>query len=121
VIGDRAWLENDFVPLVQKRGAAIIAARGKSSAMSAANAAIDHVKSLLRPTPANDWVSAAVVSKGEYGVPEGLVFGYPCKSDGKGNWQIVPGLQLDAFGKGKFDLTLKELLEEKEDVKDLLG
>ncbi len=89
VIGDRAWLENEFIPLVQKRGAAVIAARGKSSAMSAANAAIDHVKSLLKPTPANDWVSAAVVSKGEYGVPKGLVFGYPCRSDGKANWQVI--------------------------------
>jgi malate dehydrogenase len=120
-IGDRKWLENEFIPLVQKRGAAIIAARGKSSAMSAANAAIDHVKSLLKPTPANDHVSAAVVSKGEYGVPKGLVFGYPCRSDGKENWQVVEGLTLDAFGKVKFEATLKELLEEKELVKDLIG
>jgi malate dehydrogenase len=121
VIGDRAWLENEFIPLVQKRGAAVIAARGKSSAMSAANAAIDHVKSLLKATPGNDWVSAAVVSKGEYGVPKGLVFGYPCRSDGKANWQVVEGLTLDAFGKGKFQTTLNELLEEREMVKDLIG
>jgi malate dehydrogenase len=121
VIGDRKWLENDFIPLVQKRGAAIIAARGKSSAMSAANAAIDHVKSLHKPTPAGDWVSAATVSKGEYGVPKGLVFGYPCRSDGKGNWQVVDGVTLDAFGKSKFEATLKELLEERDLVKDLIG
>jgi malate dehydrogenase len=121
VIGDRRWLEGEFIPLVQKRGAAIIEARGKSSAMSAASAAIDHVKSLQKPTPANDWVSAAVVSKGEYGVPKGLVFGYPCRSDGKGNWQVAEGLTLDEFGKGKFAATLKELLEEQEMVKGLLG
>jgi malate dehydrogenase len=121
VIGDRAWLENEFIPLVQKRGAAIIAARQKSSAMSAANAAIDHVKSLLRPTPAGDWTSAAVASRGEYGVSEGLVFGYPCTSDGRANWQVVDGLPLDAFGKAKFAATLKELEEEKEMVKDLIG
>jgi malate dehydrogenase len=121
VIGNRVWLENDFIPLVQKRGAAVIAARGKSSAMSAANAAIDHVKSLLKPTPAGDWTSAAVVSKGEYGVPKGLVFGYPCRSDGKANWQVVEGVTLDAFGKGKFQTTLNELLEEKEMVRDLIG
>lgn len=121
VIGDRGWLESTFIPLVQKRGAAVIEARGKSSAMSAANAALDHVKSLLTPTPANDWVSMATVSKGEYGVPEGLVFGYPCRSDGKGNATIVDGVTLDAFGKGKFQKTLDELLEEREMVKGLLG
>jgi malate dehydrogenase len=120
VIRDRGWLENEFIPLVQKRGAAVIAARGLSSAMSAANAAIDHVKSLLTPTPANDWVSAATVSKGEYGVPAGMVFGYPCRSDGKGNWQVVDGVKLDAFGQGKFQTTLNELLEERELVKDKL-
>jgi len=121
VITDRAWLENTFVPLVQKRGAAVIEKRGSSSALSAANGTIDHVKSLVRPTPAGDWISMAVVSKGEYGVPPGLVFGYPCTTDGQGNYQIVEGLQLDDFGKSKFDITLKELLEEREAVKDLLG
>src|SRR5262245_9844849 len=79
VITDRGWLENTFVPLIQTRGAAVIKARGSSSALSAANGALDHVKSLLHPTPANDWVSMAVVSKGEYGVPPGVVFGYPCR------------------------------------------
>jgi malate dehydrogenase len=120
VITDRAWLETTFVPQVQNRGAAVIKARGQSSAMSAANGAIDHVKSLLTPTPAGDWVSAAVVSKGEYGVPAGLVFSYPCRSDGKGNLTVVEGVELDAFGKQKFQTTLQELLEEKEAVASLL-
>src|SRR5437763_13670698 len=121
VITDRAWLENTFVPQCQNRGAAVIKARGSSSAMSAANGALDHVKSLLQQTPANDWVSAAVVSKGEYGVPKGLVFGYPCRSDGKGNLTVVEGVKLDAYGQQKFQATLKELEEEREAVKDLLG
>src|SRR5260370_38893507 len=98
VITDRNWLENTFVPMIQTRGAAVIKARGSSSAMSAANGALDHVKSLIAPTPANDWVSAAVISKGEYGVPAGLGFGYPCRGDGKGNLKIVEGLKLDALG-----------------------
>src|SRR5437868_5495129 len=89
VITDRKWLEETFVPQCQNRGAAIIKARGLSSAFSAANGAIDHVKSLIRPTPADDWVSMAVVSKGQYGVPAGLVFSYPCRSDGKGNYTLV--------------------------------
>src|SRR5213596_1362671 len=110
VITDRNWLENTFVPQCQNRGAAVIKARGASSALSAANGAIDHVKSLLNPTAANDWVSAAVISKGEYGVPAGLVFGYPCRSEGKAAYSIVEGVKLDAFGKQKFDATLKELV-----------
>src|SRR5262245_37788864 len=87
VITDRSWLENTFVPQVQNRGAAVIKARGSSSAMSAANGALDHVKAWLHATPANDWISVATVSKGEYGVPAGMVFGYPCRGDGKGNFQ----------------------------------
>src|SRR5262249_36994519 len=121
VITDRTWLENVFVPQCQNRGAAVIKARGSSSALSAANGAIDHVKSLLSPTPANDWISAAVISKGEYGVPAGLVFSYPCRSDGKANLSVVTGLKLDAFGQQKFQATLKELEEEREAVHDLLG
>ena len=121
VITDRNWLETAFVPQCQNRGAAVIKARGSSSALSAANGALDHVKSLLRPTPANDWVSAAVVSKGEYGVPAGLVFSYPCRSDGKGNLSVVQGLKLDSFGQERFQKTLQELQEEREAVKDLLG
>src|SRR6202011_5486363 len=121
VIKDRNWLENTFVPQIQNRGAAVIKARGSSSALSAANGALDHVKSLVTPTPADDWFSAAVVSKGEYGVPAGLVFSYPCRSDGKGNLTVVEGLKLDAFGQEKFQKTLAELQEEREAVKDLLG
>jgi malate dehydrogenase len=121
VITDRNWLENVFVPQCQNRGAAVIKARGSSSALSAANGALDHVKSMLRPTPADDWVSAAVISRGEYGVPAGLVFSYPCRGDGSGNLSVVEGLKLDAFGKEKFQRTLKELEEEREAVKGLLG
>jgi malate dehydrogenase len=120
IIKDRTWLETTFVPQVQTRGAAVIKARGASSALSAANGALDHVKSLLHPTPANDWVSVALVSRGEYGVPAGLVFGYPVRSDGKGNATVVEGLQLDEFGKQKFALTLKELQDEQVAVADLL-
>src|SRR5437867_1928736 len=120
VITDRAWLENTFVPQCQNRGAAVIKARGASSALSAANGALDHVKSLQTPTPPNDWVSQAVVSKGQYGVPAGLVFGYPCRTDGKGNYSVVEGVKLDAYGQQKFQTTLKELEEEREAVKDLL-
>jgi malate dehydrogenase len=121
VITDRNWLENVFVPQCQNRGAAVIKARGSSSALSAANGAIDHVKSLLAPTAANDWVSACLISKGEYGVPAGLVFSYPVRSDGKGNLSVVQGVQLDAYGQQKFQATLKELQEEREAVKAMLG
>jgi malate dehydrogenase len=115
-IPDRNWLENTFVPQCQTRGAAVIKMRGMSSALSAANGAIDHVKSLRQATPANDWVSAATVSKGEYGVPAGLVFSYPCRSDGKGSYRVVEGVKLDAYGQQKFQTTLKELLEERDAV-----
>jgi malate dehydrogenase len=121
VVTDRTWLEKTFVPQCQERGKAVIEKRGLSSALSAANGAIDHVKSMLRPTPANDWVSAAVVSKGEYGVPEGLVFGYPCRSDGKGNLSVVTGLSHDAYGQGLFQKTLQELKEERDAVQSMLG
>jgi malate dehydrogenase len=120
VITDRTWLENTFVPQVQNRGAAVIKARGASSALSAANGAIDHVKNWLAPTPSGDWVSACTVSRGEYGVPIGLVFSFPCKSDGKGNFIPVEGLKLNAFGQQRFQATLKELEEEREAVKELL-
>jgi malate dehydrogenase len=120
VITDRAWLENVFVPQCQNRGASVIKARGSSSALSAANGAIDHVKSLINPTPATDWLSAAVIAKGEYGVPDGLVFSFPCRSDGKANLTAVPGLKHDSFGQEKFRKTLQELQEEREAVKDLL-
>ena len=118
-VTDRQWLQETFVPMVQTRGAAVIKARGLSSALSAANGAIDHVKSWLRGTTGGDWTSAAVVSKGEYGVPAGLVYGYPCTSDGK-TWKVVEGLSHDAFGQVKLKLTLNELLEEQDAVKELL-
>lgn len=120
VIADRAWLETSYLPNCQNRGAAIIKARGLSSALSAANGAIDHVKTFVKGTPAGDWTSAAVVSNGEYGVPKGLVFGYPVTTDGKGGFKIVEGLSHDAFGQVAFQKTLNELLEEKDAVKDLL-
>ena len=120
VIPDRAWLEGTFVPQCQNRGAAIIKARGLSSALSAANGAIDHVKSFVTGTPANDWTSAAVVSNGEYGVPKGLVFGYPVTTDGRGNYEVVEGVTFDAYGQSMFDKTLAELLEEQDAVKHLL-
>jgi malate dehydrogenase len=120
VIKDCAWLESVFVPQCQNRGAAVIKARGSSSALSAANGAIDHLKSLLQPTPAIDWISAAVISQGQYGVPLGLVFSFPCRSDGKGNLTVVEGVKLDAFGQAKFQATLKELEEEREAVKEML-
>ena len=94
---------------------------GSSSALSAANGALDHVKSLLQPTPANDWISAAVISKGQYAVPAGLVFSYPTKCDGKGNLTPIQGVKLDAFGQQKLQITLQELQEEREAVKELLG
>ena len=120
VIPDRTWLESTFVPGCQDRGKFIIDTTKVSSSFSAANGAIDHVKSLVRGTPGGDWTSAAIVSKGEYSVPAGLVFGYPCTSSGDGNWKVVEGLQLDAFGQQKFKTTLDELLKEQEVVKDLL-
>jgi malate dehydrogenase len=120
VITDRTWLENTFVPANQDRGKFIIDTTKVSSSFSAANGAIDHVKSLVGGTPAGDWTSAAIVSKGEYGVPAGLVFGYPCTCAGDGNWKVVEGLKLDAFGQAKFKATLDELLKEQEVVKDLL-
>lgn len=120
VITDRAWLEGTFVPNTQDRGKFIIDTTKVSSSFSAANGAIDHIKSLVRGTPAGDWTSAAIVSKGEYGVPAELVFGYPCTSAGDGNWKVVEGLKLDAFGQEKFKKSLDELLQEQEVVKDLL-
>jgi len=120
VITDRAWLETTYVPQCQNRGAAIIKARGLSSALSAANGAIDHVKSFVTGTPSADWTSAALVSKGEYNVPAGLVFGYPVTIDKTGKWTIVEGLKHDAFGQAAVQKTLAELLEEREAVKHLL-
>lgn len=120
VITDHDWLKGGFLSTVQQRGAAIIKARGLSSAASAANAAIETIKGLANPTPAGEYFSVAVESDGSYGIPEGMMFGFPVKSDGN-NWEIVQGLELNDFSKEKIGLTLKELLEEKEAVQELLG
>jgi malate dehydrogenase len=121
VIGDRAWLEGEFFSTVQKRGAAIIAARGKSSAASAANALIDHVRDLASPTAAGQWRSVCVASDGSYGVPEGLISSFPVRADGNGGWEIVQGVELDPFLTEKLAATAAELVAEKELVADLLG
>lgn len=120
VITDSAWLESEFIPVVQKRGAAIIEARGVSSAASAANAALDHVRAMITPTKADDWFSAAVPSDGSYGIPKGLIFGFPLRSDGK-KWEIVQGLEWNDFAREKIAATQKELEEEKTVVAELLG
>lgn len=122
VITDRAWLETEFLTTVQQRGKAIIDARGQSSAASAGNALIDHVANWCggKPTADGDWVSMAVPSDGSYGVPEGLVSGFPCTTDGKGGYEIVQGLELSAFAQGKLDATVAELTEEKAAVADML-
>jgi malate dehydrogenase len=119
VITDRAWLEGEFLTTVQQRGAKIIEARGASSAASAANAAIDSVNAVWRETPAGDWSSLAVVSRGEYGVPEGLQFGFPVAADGTGGWKVVEGLEHDAFSQERIRITTEELLGEREDVRGL--
>lgn len=120
VISDHEWLEGGFITTVQKRGAAIIEARGASSAASAASAVIDSVQSLVNLTEANDCASLAVVSKGEYGVPEGLVFGYPIHSDGLG-WKVAEGFEIDDFAVEKIKITTDELVAERNDVAALLG
>ena len=119
VITDQAWLEGDFITTVQKRGAAIIEARGSSSAASAANAAIDTVVGLRTKTAPDDSVSVAVCSNGEYGVPAGLQFGYPVIADGEGGWSVLEGLEHDEFAKGRVQATTDELLGERDDVKAL--
>ena len=120
MINDQAWLETTFIPTVQKRGAAIIEARGLSSAASAASAAIDHVRDWVYGTRDGDWVSMGIPSDGSYGIPEGVLYGYPvtCKN---GQYQIVKGLEVSEFGRGKMAATLKELQEERDGIKDLLG
>ncbi len=115
---EREWLEKTFIPTVAKRGAAIIDARGASSAASAANAAIDHVHDWVLGTPADDWVSAAVVSDGSYGVPEGLIAGFPVRAS-NGSWEVVQGLELDEFSRGRIDASVAELAEERDAVRQL--
>jgi malate dehydrogenase len=120
MINDQAWLEGTFIPTVQKRGAAIIEARGLSSAASAANAAIDHVRNWVLGTPAGDWVSMGIPADGSYGIPEGVLYGYPVTCSG-GQVQIVKGIEVSDFGRKRMDATLKELHEERDGVKHLLG
>ncbi len=118
VVADQAWVEDDFIPTVAKRGAAIIEARGASSAASAANAAIDHVYSWFNGTPDGDWTSAAIVSDGSYDVPEGLISSFPVTSRG-GAWEIVQGLEVDDFSRSRIDASVAELVEERDAVKGL--
>jgi malate dehydrogenase len=119
VISDDTWAHVDFIPTVQQRGAAIIQARGASSAASAANAAIDTVKSLTNPTPEGDWNSVCVASDGSYGTKEGLITSFPILSDGQ-NWEIVQDLPINEFAREKIDASVNELAEEREMVSDLL-
>ena len=119
VIADHNWLRGDFITTVQKRGAAIIEARGASSAASAANAAIDTVVSLRTPTPAGDCVSVGVTSSGQYGVPEGLTFGFPIVADGQGNWSVKEDFVIDEFAAERIKVTTDELIAEREDVRGL--
>jgi len=118
VIGDDGWLQGAFLETVQKRGAAVIEKRGASSAASAAHAAIDSVNSVWQTTAAGDWHSLAIASSGQYGVPEGLQFGYPVRSDGA-SWEVVEGLEHDDFAKEKIRLTTEELVSERDEVKAL--
>jgi malate dehydrogenase len=120
LINDQSWLEKDFIPTIQKRGAAIIDARGLSSAASAASAAMNHVRDWIHGTPAGDWVSMGLPSDGSYGIPEGIIYGYPttCKN---GKYEIVKGLEVSDFSRGKMQATQKELEEERDSIKSLLG
>jgi malate dehydrogenase len=118
VIGDPVWIEQDFIPTVQKRGAAIIEARGASSAASAANAAIEHMRDWIAGTPEGDWVSMALPSTGSYGVPEGLISSFPVTTSG-GAYRIVEGLDIDDFSRGRIDASTDELGEERDAVRDL--
>ena len=117
---DRGWLETEFIAAVQQRGAAVIAARGASSAFSAAQAVVDHVRSLMTPTATDDWASVAVISDGSYDVPEGLVSSFPIRVAGDGWWEIVRGIQLESFARAKIAATVAELETERTIVQDLL-
>lgn len=118
VVGDHQWIENDFIPTVAKRGAAIIEARGASSAASAASATIDAARTWLTSTPDDDWASMAVRSDGSYGIPEGLIYSFPVTTR-DGDWEIVQGLDIDDFSRAKMDATAQELIEERDAVKEL--
>jgi malate dehydrogenase len=118
LVTEREWIEGEFIPTVQKRGAAIIEARGASSAKSAASAAIDHIHDWVLGTPDGDWVSMGVPSDGSYDVEEGLISGFPCTCEG-GEWKIVEGLEIDAFSRERIDASVGELAEERDAVKGL--
>ena len=118
LVNDQAWYADTYIPTVAKRGAAIIEARGASSAASAANAAVDHIRSWSLGTPAGDWVSMAIVSDGSYGVPEGLISSFPCVCK-DGEYSIVQGLDINDFSRGKIDASTGELAEERDAVKEL--
>ena len=120
VIDDTYWLQGDFISTVQKRGAAVIEARGLSSAASAANAAVDSVNSIRTATPGDDFTSLAVVSHGEYGIPPGLQFGFPVRTNGLGGWTVVEGLSHDEFATERIRITTEELEAERDEVQDLL-
>ncbi|MCD8482259.1 MAG: malate dehydrogenase [Verrucomicrobia bacterium] len=119
VITDTDWLQTQFLPIVGKRGAAIIEARGASSAASAANGVVDTVRSLVTPTPAGDWTSVCVCSDGSYGIPEGLICGFPIRTEDGKTWSVVQGLPVNDFARGKIDISVKELSDEKDMVKSL--
>jgi malate dehydrogenase len=119
VINDHAWLQGNFITTVQKRGAAVIEARGLSSAASAANAAIDTVASLINPTAADDCASIGVTSHGEYGAPEGLTFGFPILADGQGSWKVKEDFVLDDFAQERIKITTDELVGERDEVRAL--
>ncbi len=121
VIAEPSWFTETFIPTVAKRGSAVIKARGGSSAASAANAAIDSVRSLHESTLAGDWFSAAVVSDGSYGIPAGLMYSFPLISRGRAAWSIVPGVPIDDEARARLDASAAELLAEREAVKELLG
>ena len=121
VIGHHAWLREEFIQIVQQRGAAVIDARGLSSAASAANAALDHIVSVESATPEGDFFSAGVYSDGSYGIDEGLMFSFPIRSDGQGHWEIVQGLELSDFACAKIKATEDELKEERAVIADLLS
>lgn len=118
MVDDHAWVESEFIPTVAKRGAAIIEARGASSAASAANAAIDHMRDWVMGTPEGDWVSMGVASDGSYGVPEGLISSFPCVTRA-GKWEIIRGLEIDDYSRGMIDASVAELVAEREAVVEL--
>ena len=118
LVNDQTWVEETYIPTVAKRGAAVIKARGSSSAASAANAAVDHIRSWVMGTPAGDLVSMSVPSDGSYGVPQGVMSSFPCVCE-NGEYKIVQGLEIDAFSRARIDASVAELIEERDAVREL--